>query len=420
MENRIGFRRTLELSLLLIAAAQFSLSPFAMEFRISIAVTCFSAAIYFLEDARVLPVTLLTAAGTFLTRTILYYAKGEDFLPAMVSAGPEIVFFLIYGAGLLLYARSAPRPFRRTGFLLYTAGLDLLSNLGEIAARPGLARDWQRTVLVLVAAAVFRTILLWGILAFFDRYRLVLMKRSNAERYQRLLLLISRLGEEVTWMRKNAGQVEQVMNASYDLYRRLQEAGDRETAVQALGVAKDIHEIKKEYLLIMRGLSEAMAEERTQEGMELAELLLLLRQSVQNLLSASGREAEIRIHCPDRLYVAEVYPMLSVFHNLISNGVEAGGTVIDLREERAPEGWLLSVSDNGPGIPPEDLDRLFTPGFSTKINYETGVVARGLGLPIVEDLVERTLHGQISVDTSPQGTRFVILLPEEELEVMGT
>ena len=35
MEKQTSFRRTLELSLLLIAAAQFSLSPFAMEFRIS-------------------------------------------------------------------------------------------------------------------------------------------------------------------------------------------------------------------------------------------------------------------------------------------------------------------------------------------------------------------------------------------------
>ena len=71
-------------------------------------------------------------------------------------------------------------------------------------------------------------------------------------------------------------------------------------------------------------------------------------------------------------------------------------------------------------IPDEDLDRLFTPGFSTKINYETGVVARGLGLPIVQDIVEHTLHGRISVETGPGGTRFDILLPKEELEVMGT
>lgn len=417
--NRNG-KRTLTLSLLLIAAAQFSLSPFAVDFRISIAVTCFSAAVYFLGEISFLPLTLLTAAGTFLTRTVLYYARGGDLVQAMASAGPEIVFFLIYGAGLLLYTRLSPRPFHRTGFLLYTAGLDFLSNLGEMTARPNLTREVLRTLLVLAAAAVFRTLLLWGVLAFFDRYRLVLLKRSNAERYQRLLLLISRLGGEVTWMRKNAAQVEQVMNDSYGLYRQLQETGSEEAAAQALSVAKDIHEIKKEYLLIMRGLSEAMAEERTQEGMELTELLLILRQSVQNLLAATDKTAEIRIDCPDRLYVREVYPMLSVFHNLISNAVEAveGEPVISIREERTEDGWQLSVADNGPGIPSEDVARLFDAGFSTKINYETGVVARGLGLPIVRDMVEETLHGSISVETGRSGTVFHILLPLNELEVM--
>ena len=162
-----------------------------------------------------------------------------------------------------------------------------------------------------------------------------------------------------------------------------------------------------------------MEEERTQEGMELPELLLILRQSVQKLLADSERTAEIRIDCPDRLYVREIYPLLSVFRNLISNAVEAGGTVIDLREEATSAGWRLSVSDNGPGIPPEDLDRLFSPGFSTKINYETGVVARGLGLPIVQDIVEHTLHGRIAVDTGSGGTTFSILLPKDEWEELG-
>ena len=420
MDRSSSIRQTLEVSLLLIAAVQFSFSPFAADFRISIGVICFSAAVYFLEDISLIPVTLLTAAGTFLTRTVLYYARGNDLPQAMRSAGPEIVFFLIFGAGLLVYTRAVSRPFWKTGFLLFTAGLDFLSNLGEMAVRSGLATEGVRTILVLAAAAIFRTLLLWGVLAFFDRYRLVLLKKSNAERYQRLLLLISRLGGEVTWMKKNAAQVEQVMNASYALYQRLQKDGDSEAAAQALEVAKDIHEVKKEYLLIMRGLSEAMEEEQDREGMPLDELLLILRQSV--LLASSDKEADIRIDCPDRLYAKHIYPMLSVFHNLVSNAVEAkqeGTAVILIREEKTPAGWRISVTDNGPGIPPEDVDRLFAPGFSTKINYETGVVARGLGLPIVRDIAEHTLHGSISVETSNTGTTFVLTLPLEELEVMG-
>lgn len=281
--------------------------------------------------------------------------------------------------------------------------------------------DISRALLVLGAAAVFRTLLLWGSLAFFDRYQLILLRRSNAERYQRLMMLISRLSGEVTWMQKNSAQVEQVMNASYGLYQRLQEAGHEEMASQALSVAKDIHEIKKEYLLIMRGLSEAMEDERSQEGMELSELLNILRRSLQNTTPLS-RQATFQINCADKLFTHEVYPLLSVFHNLISNALEAGGggCMISVEEWQEEDGWHISVTDDGPGIPEEDAARLFDPGFSTKINYETGVVARGLGLPIVRDIVEKTLHGSISVKTSEAGTVFCMVLPFEALEVMRT
>ena len=421
MERKTSPRRTMEVSLLLIAAAQFSLSPFVVDFRISIAVTCFSAAVYFLEDVSILSAALLSAVGTFLTRTVFYYAGGAYIFRAMHSAGPEIIFFLIYGTGLFLFIRLVRRPFQRPLFLLYTACLDFLSNLVEMTLRSVWEGDIARALLVLGAAAVFRTLLLWGSLAFFDRYQLILLRRSNAERYQRLMMLISRLSGEVTWMQKNSAQVEQVMNASYGLYQRLQEAGHEEMASQALSVAKDIHEIKKEYLLIMRGLSEAMEDERSQEGMELSELLNILRRSLQNTTPLS-RQATFQINCADKLFTHEVYPLLSVFHNLISNALEAGGggCMISVEEWQEEDGWHISVTDDGPGIPEEDAARLFDPGFSTKINYETGVVARGLGLPIVRDIVEKTLHGSISVKTSEAGTVFCMVLPFEALEVMRT
>ena len=63
------------------------------------------------------------------------------------------------------------------------------------------------------------------------------------------------------------------------------------------------------------------------------------------------------------------------------------------------------VADDGPGISPEDKDRLFVPYFSTKV---TGM---GLGLPIVQQIV--TEHGgSIRVeDNAPRGSRFVLELP---------
>jgi two-component system nitrogen regulation sensor histidine kinase NtrY len=95
--------------------------------------------------------------------------------------------------------------------------------------------------------------------------------------------------------------------------------------------------------------------------------------------------------------------------NLVDNAVEAvggAGTVL-VETEHAPETGRvrLVVSDNGPGIPSEDRDKLFLPYFSTK------VAGMGLGLPIVSEIVNE--HGGVIrvEDNPPSGSRFVVEMP---------
>ena len=67
----------------------------------------------------------------------------------------------------------------------------------------------------------------------------------------------------------------------------------------------------------------------------------------------------------------------------------------------------LEVADDGPGIRPEDRDRLFLPYFSTKRK------GTGLGLAIVHRIVSDH-RGRIRVeDNQPRGARFVIELPAD-------
>jgi signal transduction histidine kinase/ligand-binding sensor domain-containing protein len=103
----------------------------------------------------------------------------------------------------------------------------------------------------------------------------------------------------------------------------------------------------------------------------------------------------------------------SVLKNLVSNARDA---LVDTPGERARciriaaveqgEQLRLEVEDTGPGIAPENLERIFEPFFSTK--PETGV---GLGLGVVRKLV--LLYGgtvQVRSEVG-QGTRFVLTLP---------
>ncbi|WP_309887936.1 two-component regulator propeller domain-containing protein [Archangium sp.] len=111
----------------------------------------------------------------------------------------------------------------------------------------------------------------------------------------------------------------------------------------------------------------------------------------------------------------------SVLKNLVSNARDA---LVDTPGERARciriaaveqgEQLRLEVEDTGPGIPPEYLERIFEPFFSTK--PETGV---GLGLGVVRKLV-LLYGGTVEVRSEVgQGTRFVLTLPRSGARASG-
>jgi signal transduction histidine kinase len=101
--------------------------------------------------------------------------------------------------------------------------------------------------------------------------------------------------------------------------------------------------------------------------------------------------------------------MGQVLENLIRNAVEAmpGGGALRV-ETQLLEGRLdLRVADNGPGVLPEDIERIFEPLFTTKRS------GTGIGLAISQRLVEAH-GGEIRVETTPGlGTTFIVSLPLE-------
>jgi signal transduction histidine kinase len=95
------------------------------------------------------------------------------------------------------------------------------------------------------------------------------------------------------------------------------------------------------------------------------------------------------------------------FLNLVRNAIEAmpaGGTIEVATRLNQP--WIEVVfSDSGSGIPPDQLDRIFTPFYTTKSG------GTGLGLSITQHIIAEH-KGVILCDSAPgQGTRFTVRLP---------
>ncbi|HEX9194606.1 MAG TPA: ATP-binding protein [Azonexus sp.] len=107
-------------------------------------------------------------------------------------------------------------------------------------------------------------------------------------------------------------------------------------------------------------------------------------------------------------------PLGQVLTNLLTNALVHGFEgcskgLIEITGGPGDEGEVcLTIADDGMGIPPELLDRVFDPFVTSKL----GRGGTGLGLHIVWNTVTVVLGGSISVDSAPgQGTRFRIILP---------
>ena len=205
------------------------------------------------------------------------------------------------------------------------------------------------------------------------------------------------------------------MNISYKLFQEMEEAHiDEELSRKALNVAKDVHELKKEYALILRGISEALDLNLTDEGMYLSDIFQVLDNSL-NASLPEGKQLSLDIQIEENLYTDKHYFFMSVMRNLLNNAIEASvkpDVHIKISETSDDSFYIFKVEDDGPGISPEDLEQIFYPGFSTKINYDTGEVNRGLGLNLVKDLVENQWHGVIRATSQPGQTVFTIHIPQ--------
>ncbi|MFA7383976.1 MAG: HAMP domain-containing sensor histidine kinase [Desulfurivibrionaceae bacterium] len=154
------------------------------------------------------------------------------------------------------------------------------------------------------------------------------------------------------------------------------------------------------------------AKGRPQEKEEHLEPLAAVARHVGALLERQLRGKQVHISLPEndeaRQLLVEGAKFSQVFLNLALNALDAVGTggQIWLTVESAGAGsWLLSLCDDGPGVPEAEKERIFAPFYSGKSD------GTGLGLVISRKIVE-SYGGSLRVtDRTGGGACFEILLP---------
>jgi signal transduction histidine kinase len=110
---------------------------------------------------------------------------------------------------------------------------------------------------------------------------------------------------------------------------------------------------------------------------------------------------------PELGVVADRVQMVRALSNLMRNAFEAGARTVRVRAAREAQAIVITLADDGPGLPAEVQARLFQP-FATS----TRVGGSGLGLAIARDAL-RAHGGDVTLDSTTQsGTVFALTLPD--------
>lgn len=132
----------------------------------------------------------------------------------------------------------------------------------------------------------------------------------------------------------------------------------------------------------------------------------LLQEVADTFAAADPGAVGVLLGNPDLVVTADRESLQGALVNLVSNALEACTSAprVELGAECRGDRVWLTVADNGTGIAPEVMPRLFEPFFTTRPK------GTGLGLAIVHSVADAH-GGEVLVDTGPSGSTFALCLP---------
>jgi signal transduction histidine kinase len=270
----------------------------------------------------------------------------------------------------------------------------LMAGPPDTAAEPFLLR---------IGLLLLLTICCYGVQVLFDKQRAAEAEAREFTLRQQQLQATGRLAAEIAHQLKNPLAI--INNAAFTLQRTVKEGKT---------ITQQITMIREEVGRSDRIITELMGYAQLAEGrVEKLNVPDELDRALDQVFPAAAT-FETRIH---RDYAPALPPMLmqsghlsEVFTNILQNAREAlDGKGNIFVTARYGDGFqvIVTIADDGPGIPPDKLPKIFEPYFTTK---ERGT---GLGLAIVKHNTE-IYGGTVTVESElGKGTCFTISLPAQ-------
>lgn len=386
--------------------------PLNSSLRISAGIIALNLIILIIDDISEYHTAVFAGAAVFLLRSAVGICFSRiPFGDAVLYNLPATAYYLAYGfLSILLRIRKHKEHFLTGIFLLTFA--DTLSNTVELLIRDRVISFQIVQVFVLIGLA--RSIAAYFIYILYKKQELFILSREHQKRYSQLNILIADIQAEMFYLRKSAGDIEKVMGKSYELYDKYK--GNSGLQEDALNIAREIHEIKKDYYRVLSGFQSFLKSFENNGTMTLKDMLAIIRDNTNRYLSEHGKKITIYFNFLDDFQLKGYYHLFTIINNLIANAIDACGSdgIIKVWEKSYESSICFGVEDNGDGIENDVLPYIFNPGFTTKY-CDNGKASTGIGLSHVKNIVEE-LQGSIKVKSAIKaGTIFEITIPKNSI-----
>ncbi|MGM0689003.1 MAG: sensor histidine kinase [Bacillota bacterium] len=390
-------------------------------FRFSMGTVVFVYAILSLNHLLIIPTAILVAISTLLLRVALdyfFWLPRDYFTFMMAHQYSGLVYFLLLSIILKIGGiREGARKFS-VPLILYLGAAITVSNFAEAVVRvPYQEIIVIDNIIILVLMSSVQVFLVSSLVNISQFQKTMVLDEQQKVSYEKMLIVASELYDELFYMQKSMENIENIMAKSYNLHKQLKELKLADSSMEraALEVAEEVHEVKKDTVRILAGLGEVLKIRKDKPVMKLSDLIDLVIKTNRSYSHSLEKMVQFNLKIEEDLEIEQIYPLLAILNNLVSNAVEAISSegYIRLGVKRKGKVLRIYVCDNGNPVKERDRELIFELGFTTKFSTE-GVPSTGIGLAYVKGLVE-SFQGKVSFRETPSEKCFIILIPVASL-----
>lgn len=402
------FKRYAPLALLVALFSEIHFYPLSGTLRLSLGIVLIHLIGLVRDDVNLPLLTVISGviigAERFATQTLV---MDQSPIIALAFVRPALVY---YGCFAALHMVIDLRNHRHYMFrcIAVMAFIDALSNSSEALLRSDVN---AKLIQIVILAGVLRALIAYVLFAAWEQQSLFIQNQEHQKRYVQLTILAADVETELFYLRKSADQIESVMRQSYKLYDELPDTISSKN--NALEIAREVHEIKKDYLRVLSGFDDFINKLENIDELSLTEILTIVKSSSEKSVLQAGKKIKITLTQNGDFMIKRYLNIFTILNNLVDNSISASSDKGLIHIEAVVDDTTLSlkVEDDGSGISDGLEEVIFNPGFTTKYDPQSGKASTGIGLSHVKNLVDE-MHGQINVtSTKGEGTLFSIVLP---------